>query len=1295
MSRGRKVGSAYPMTVLNRVFMVSSALMFVSTLWMFWDDYDRPWKKYQIKFIAMQRERARAERDNLKEDQRKAADIQAKREKAEADREANQAKIDELSASLQELKAKWFPVDMRRKFKKAGVDTYRYQHDHASYEVHKAEKKLRDAEQAGASESKLASLQKALEVAQEHLLHAEQALAQQIEMLTTLTLDTQKLEADIAVVQGKLSRYTEAQSALDKEQTKLDAARAQLTKRIAELDQGFSFQARNAPFLDMLSPNIKVEQVVLPDYKININFAKIQTVDRCMTCHVAVDKTGWDTETVEVGASEYPKIVEVYGKKNVVVDEKRSAWEKSAPFTASELIDAVAAFGPVQITSAGAAKEKRAVAAKDLPRLREIFGTHLTESREGGKLTVELPAEVKAKVRSDYTLTHPRQHPYRGHSRLDTYVGSVSAHPMNTFGCTSCHMGAGEATDFQRAVHSPENATEMARWQHDHHWKHTDDKYWNKPMFPSQYVEAGCVHCHMSMVELEPMPWMRVGAAPPTAVAWAAKADEPAETFGGQYVLEAQNQFLDHGCNGCHKVESIVGEPKIGPGLANLAVKLDREWVRRWIETPRGFRKPTRMPQVFKVPHQLEPLAHVASTAQDFGSFLALDDGEKKVGSQKIEALWKRYDTRQKLYGSIMDAEMDAIVAYLFKHSRKIDLAAPVGGAVDKGKALFLDKGCLACHVMDDYKVEGQPAKRFGPDLSNVASKLKADSASAWLYTWLMDPDTYHAGSRMPKMRLSTEEASHLAAYLGTKKGADDAKFFERAIDAGDPDLVRMRLVNFLEGNMPTRTAWNIVEALSPADRLVWLGEKVIAKQGCFGCHAMAPGGAFAQELKANEKAWRVIQAAGVEKFASAVQFEGMAGIGVELSDWGSKLMSKLEFGLQKHLEQTRWTFSKTKIHTPRIYDEGMYKAYDDLLRMPWFGFSEADASHLATYVTGLAKRELDAKYDYLRSPSNWKTRIFEVQMSTARSAPLAGKALADWTRDDHARFDGQVQRLKGYAMGAKDEGKLAKIVERLAAGAPDSTDVLGVSILAHKHEGQLDPQWSSAQDRRRAIVEGRRLVRRYNCRGCHQIEGRGGELSEFILAHRFQGADRLAAQEESPPFLNHQGERTQASWLFAFLRDPESHSGEKGMMRRWLTMKMPNFGLSVEEANVLTRYFAALAGTSWPNNERWGAPTPEEVNAATKMFETKKCLTCHGTAVTGTRAAPFLEPAGGRLNEEWIRQWLLDPKQYLPYTSMIEDAMKGDDGKWLADAHAEARKHVRAIMDPKAVAEIRKRLGN
>ena len=100
MSRGRKVGSAYPMTVLNRVFMVSSALMFVSTLWMFWDDYDRPWKKYQIKFIAMQRERAETERENLKEDQRKAADIQAKREKAEADREKNQAKIDELRQLL-------------------------------------------------------------------------------------------------------------------------------------------------------------------------------------------------------------------------------------------------------------------------------------------------------------------------------------------------------------------------------------------------------------------------------------------------------------------------------------------------------------------------------------------------------------------------------------------------------------------------------------------------------------------------------------------------------------------------------------------------------------------------------------------------------------------------------------------------------------------------------------------------------------------------------------------------------------------------------------------------------------------------------------------------------------------------------------------------------------------------------------------------------------------------------------------------------------------------------------------
>jgi len=41
------------------------------------------------------------------------------------------------------------------------------------------------------------------------------------------------------------------------------------------------------------------------------------------------------------------------------------------------------------------------------------------------------------------------------HPRLDLYVDADSKHDMNAVGCTSCHDGSGQETDFVVAAHSP------------------------------------------------------------------------------------------------------------------------------------------------------------------------------------------------------------------------------------------------------------------------------------------------------------------------------------------------------------------------------------------------------------------------------------------------------------------------------------------------------------------------------------------------------------------------------------------------------------------------------------------------------------------------------------------------------------------------------------------------------------------------------------------------------------------------------------------------------------------------
>ena len=67
---------------------------------------------------------------------------------------------------------------------------------------------------------------------------------------------------------------------------------------------------------------------------------------------------------------------------------------------------------------------------------------------------------------------------------------------------------------------------------------------------------------------------------------------------------------------------------------------------------------------------------------------------------------------------------------------------------------------------------------------------------------------------------------------------------------------------------------------------------------------------------------------------------------------------------------------------------------------------------------------------------------------------------------------------------------------------------------------------------RARLRDQGRNLVHRRNCVGCHVIEGTGGDYRKLV-------ADPSLA----PPLLTPEGARVQPDWLYAFLRGPDHDS--------------------------------------------------------------------------------------------------------------------------------------------------------
>ena len=60
MAEKKAVGHAYNIDFLNVVFAASSIFLFVSTIWMVWDDFDREWKNTQRQFTQLELEVTRA-----------------------------------------------------------------------------------------------------------------------------------------------------------------------------------------------------------------------------------------------------------------------------------------------------------------------------------------------------------------------------------------------------------------------------------------------------------------------------------------------------------------------------------------------------------------------------------------------------------------------------------------------------------------------------------------------------------------------------------------------------------------------------------------------------------------------------------------------------------------------------------------------------------------------------------------------------------------------------------------------------------------------------------------------------------------------------------------------------------------------------------------------------------------------------------------------------------------------------------------------------------------------------------
>ena len=530
------------------------------------------------------------------------------------------------------------------------------------------------------------------------------------------------------------------------------------------------------------------------------------------------------------------------------------------------------------------------------------------------------------------------------------------------------------------------------------------------------------------------------------------------------FVPEGPNLSLAYGlyeragCYACHKSRGFEELRKPGPDLTRIASKLEPDWVARWVREPRAIKPSTWMPRIW----------YNANTS-------APEDAARN------------------------EAEIDAVVAYLFANSEEHDFAvsAPARGDSAQGQQILESVGCLGCHVTgDEGRSEAGPRRTFGQPLQNIGNKTTYE----WLFDWVRDPQHFSPATYMPDLRLTDQEVSDVAAYLETLVGADGEDPRGTYTDADVTEI----LTDYLRAIVPTDEAIATVAAMSSEQQTLELGRRAIGRYGCYSCH--------------NIKG-----------------FEDTQPIGIELSEEGSKLLARFDFAFVHEIPHTKVEWVKQKLRAPRSFDRSRVLQPLEKLRMPNYGFSEEEITLLATAIMSYqsdvqpvaSQMPRSARTDALRAGRNlvrrrncvacheieadggdYRQLVDDPALAPPLLTPEGAKVKPEWL---YAFFRGPITirpwlDVRMPTFGLEDE-HWNTVLDYFSA----VSDTIGPF---RTHEAQAGPG---------VIQRGEELFELLRCQQCHVLD----EIPED------QATDNLA------PDLRMTAERLQPDWVLDWLVAP------------------------------------------------------------------------------------------------------------------------------------------------------------
>lgn len=1244
---------------LHLLFAAFALLLLVATVWLVMEDYTRQWRSYQRE--------ARTWQTAMTED------AQAQAITAEMQRELDRLndKIANLKASMpvEEIEA----LEAKRRRKQKELERRELPADAIEGHIGPLEQRLERAivahgegsEEVRAIRDELANVRR-------------QFRGKRAEIVT--------LESEIEQLAQKIDRHTDRIEDLERQIANLTREKQGLEDKLEELDPSglakLGQELRNAPLLDWFNPTEKPRQVFVPDVRNDLNFLTVDTVDRCHTCHVNIDDPAFEEtnlllfaerqlashEKQDVAALDHPVVMLDFWEEAIeqaggrLLEDRAAAREAALAAINTRYREA----GRQPLEKAEALPEAferiqsmdRRTAEPDLATWYQPLNDYLAALKHA--LRDRLGEEAFRALRDQYRYALiERYNAHReeagnppleadrvllGHPKIERFVGPESTHPMKSMGCTVCHLGSGQETDFQHAAHTPreiwvdaETGAEVPRftlqedhgrqdpheheaagepevaragfggfdpagaapvlgaasgeaapgrgdapskeagwiqegtnlansggdpapyaprrepeqhharylapgrdaprravrqadyWEKKYGWHRMAFMHWERPMHSLEFVEASCKRCHTEIMDIRE-------SAPK--------------------LYEGRELFTRVGCADCHNISSMEGVPDVeqpsGPSLVHVDQKLSPEMAASWIWAPKAFRPTTRMPHFFMLENNAAPVDILRTRTEVAAMTWYLMNAEPEAGYYQAQGQAPpRYEP---------------------------ETPPEAPGSASRGKRLFEEVGCLACHtnleeegkawITEDLQFrfgleEEAAAERYaamdynarhtyakthleeklaeiGPELSGVGTKLRAGRSEAearqWVYNWVRNPQHYSSTSIMPSFRLSEREANDLAAYLLSleRPGYEPAAFYE--VEGGtprlaDPDGDRMLdalVAELKRGSMPSSQAEQEAAAMGAGEKMMFLGERMIQHYNCNACHLING-------------------------------FEGRDSTAPNLDDWAAKDPGLLAF-------------------------EYFYPAFDEERRTPnpsWRVKHEglaADAPHIGPGDHGPAD---DSEATITRELVKWE-KIEKTRQGWAyhklHNPRVYERGKGALTRAEEVMEGGTIELDSPY-----ERIKMPKLF------LSDRQVRSLVTFLSSLRPTQVTEsmQAKTVDEATERLIRGRQLDLVYNCSACHNIEGDHPHIWQHYDLYRPDGSIDFDKRNDAPPRLVGQGAKTSPGWLRQFLTDVFP-------IRPWLKVRMPSYHYDEGHADGLVAYFAGWSEVHAEKLAEWIGPVEE-----------------------------------------------------------------------------------------------------